>query len=169
MYTYKTEKFLWNLHILNTAKKYLTWAWWHTPILPAPRRQRQEDGEFKCSLSNTVRPSQNAQIGVEEMAQSVKCFMCKHDTQVQVLGTPEKCWVWYMPVLLPLGRWRQRTLELTSHLVLLNWWVPGPVKDLISKERVERKENSQHAPLASVCAHAHLIQRTSWLGNCDDF
>lgn len=111
----------------------------------------QEDGEFKCSLSNAVRPSQNAHIGVEKMAQSVKCLMCKHDTQVQILSTHVKCWFWYMPVLLPLGRWKQRTLELTSHLVLLNWWVPGLVRDLISKERVERKEKSTCTSGLCVC------------------
>jgi hypothetical protein len=30
--------------------------WWHTPKIPAFRRLRQEDHEFKTSLGYTARP-----------------------------------------------------------------------------------------------------------------
>jgi hypothetical protein len=34
-----------------------SWAWWYIPVIPAPRRLRQEDCKFKVSLGYIVRPS----------------------------------------------------------------------------------------------------------------
>jgi hypothetical protein len=34
----------------------LSLAWWHTTLIPALRRQKQEDGKFKASLGYTMRP-----------------------------------------------------------------------------------------------------------------
>jgi hypothetical protein len=31
-------------------------VWWCTPVIPALRRLRQEDGEFQASLDHRVRP-----------------------------------------------------------------------------------------------------------------
>jgi hypothetical protein len=31
----------------------ISWAWWHTPIIPALGKVRQEDSEFKASLGYT--------------------------------------------------------------------------------------------------------------------
>jgi hypothetical protein len=32
------------------------WVWWCTPVIPALRRLRQEDCEFKANLGYIVRP-----------------------------------------------------------------------------------------------------------------
>jgi hypothetical protein len=32
------------------------WGWWFVPVIPAIRRLRQEDQQFKVSLGYTVRP-----------------------------------------------------------------------------------------------------------------
>jgi hypothetical protein len=37
----------------------LSWTGWHTPVIPALRRLRQEDHEFKCSLAYIWTLSQN--------------------------------------------------------------------------------------------------------------
>jgi hypothetical protein len=34
---------------------YLSVVWWGTPVIPALRRMRQEDGEFQASLGYVVR------------------------------------------------------------------------------------------------------------------
>jgi hypothetical protein len=31
-------------------------AWWYTPVIPAPGRQKQEDYDFEVSLSYITRP-----------------------------------------------------------------------------------------------------------------
>jgi hypothetical protein len=33
----------------------VNWAWWHTPVIPALGRLRQEDREFKSSLGYIAR------------------------------------------------------------------------------------------------------------------
>jgi hypothetical protein len=33
----------------KTIKKNLCWVWWYMPIIPALRRLRQEDYEFKAT------------------------------------------------------------------------------------------------------------------------
>jgi hypothetical protein len=34
---------------------YYSRAWWHTAVIPALRRLRQEPGEFRASMGNTER------------------------------------------------------------------------------------------------------------------
>jgi hypothetical protein len=43
---------------LNTSFKntLLSWAWWHTHVILALRRLRQEDCEFQANLSCRARP-----------------------------------------------------------------------------------------------------------------
>jgi hypothetical protein len=37
-------------------KKIISQAWWYLPVIPALRRQKQEDCQFEASLVYTVRP-----------------------------------------------------------------------------------------------------------------
>lgn len=143
--THTKQKFLWNLHILNIAKNiWLGHGGTHLYSQPSGRwwvqvQPKQRSETSKCTHRGWKDGSVSKMLDVQAWHPS------------QILSTPVKCWFWYMPVLLPLGRWKERTLELTSHLVLLNWWVPGPVRDLISKERVERKEKSTCTSGLCVC------------------
>jgi hypothetical protein len=43
------------MHTKHFLKINESWVWWHTYTIPAHRRQRQEDQEFKASLGNIVK------------------------------------------------------------------------------------------------------------------
>jgi hypothetical protein len=38
-----------------TDSKFI-WVWWHTPVMPALRRLKQEDHDFQASLGCIERP-----------------------------------------------------------------------------------------------------------------
>jgi hypothetical protein len=40
------------------------WIWWYTSVIPALRRQKQEDCEFKDSLGYIVKPQKTKHGGV---------------------------------------------------------------------------------------------------------
>jgi hypothetical protein len=43
------------MHTKHFLKINDSWVWWHKYTIPAHRRRRQEDQEFKASLGNIVK------------------------------------------------------------------------------------------------------------------
>lgn len=62
---------------LGDPQHYLNWAWWCTPVIPAPWRQRQEDTEFYVILGYTV-SSRLAPV-TEPLSQESKLKKSKSD------------------------------------------------------------------------------------------
>jgi hypothetical protein len=56
VYQYVTVSSLWGNFTEPTLKKDWVQAWLHMPIIPAPKRLRQEEHEFQAILGYIMRP-----------------------------------------------------------------------------------------------------------------
>lgn len=74
---------------------------------------------------------------------------------------PQKSWMkWHMPVILLLGKSRQRTLKLTGHSGYLNWQAPGSFRDLVTQKKAENDWVRQLKWISTQHTHVYTLIHT---------